>query len=127
MPTARSATGCTAASPAWTRETEERRTGTSASRRCSGGSELSDAAATLESPYGTIHSGWRRMDGEIALDVTLPAGTSATVRLPAPDVDRVLVDGKPAAASEDAAVLHAGEGFVELRIGSGRYVLTCPA
>lgn len=92
-----------------------------------GGSELSDAAATLESPYGTIHSGWRRMDGEIALDVTLPAGTSATVRLPAPDVDRVLVDGKPAAASEDAAVLHAGEGFVELRIGSGRYVLTCPA
>ncbi|CAI6014648.1 alpha-L-rhamnosidase [Cohnella sp. JJ-181] len=92
-----------------------------------GGSELSHASASLDSPYGRIHAGWRREADAIRLDVEVPAGTTATVRLPASSVEEIMTDGAPAASSGDVKVLSAVGGFIELRVGSGRYAFTCPA
>jgi alpha-L-rhamnosidase len=46
------------------------------------GGGITSAEAVLDSPYGRIRSAWSLDGGRIALDVTVPPGTEATVRLP---------------------------------------------
>jgi alpha-L-rhamnosidase len=46
------------------------------------GGGLTSARAEFESPYGTIASGWRIDSGVLTLEVTVPPGTEADVRLP---------------------------------------------
>jgi alpha-L-rhamnosidase len=46
------------------------------------GGGLTEASAVHDSPFGRIESAWRVIDGEFALEVTVPSGTSATVVLP---------------------------------------------
>lgn len=46
------------------------------------GGTLTHAKATLESPYGTIESGWRREGDRTTFNVTIPANTTATISLP---------------------------------------------
>ncbi|NUP32806.1 MAG: family 78 glycoside hydrolase catalytic domain [Streptomycetaceae bacterium] len=46
------------------------------------GGGLTSAEAQFASPYGTIASAWRLDDGGFVLDVTIPAGTEADIRLP---------------------------------------------
>ncbi|MDR1130278.1 MAG: glycoside hydrolase family 78 protein [Prevotellaceae bacterium] len=43
---------------------------------------LSYAKATLESPYGTIESGWRKENGKVIYDITVPTGSKANICLP---------------------------------------------
>ncbi len=47
-------------------------------------SVLSSAKATFDSPAGAISVAWTRQDGQMTLDVTVPANTSATLCVPAP-------------------------------------------
>ncbi|WP_442877466.1 family 78 glycoside hydrolase catalytic domain [Dactylosporangium sp. AC04546] len=63
------------------------------------GGGLTRAAATHDSPYGRIVVAWRRADGRLDVDVTLPPGVTATVELPS---------GVPA------------------EIGSGHHAFSCP-
>jgi alpha-L-rhamnosidase len=46
---------------------------------------LTHASARHETPYGEASVAWKREHGRFTLDVTIPAGTTATVRLPAAD------------------------------------------
>lgn len=46
------------------------------------GGGLTRAEAQFDSPYGTIASAWRVEDGGFVLDVTIPSGTEADIRLP---------------------------------------------
>jgi alpha-L-rhamnosidase len=46
------------------------------------GGGLTWATATHDSPYGRIEAGWRLAVGQLAVHVTVPAGTSATVYMP---------------------------------------------
>jgi alpha-L-rhamnosidase len=46
------------------------------------GGGLTWAEATLDSPHGTIRSAWSVTDGQLRVEVTVPPGTSATLRLP---------------------------------------------
>ena len=72
------------------------------------------ARASYESPYGLIESDWKITDGRLSWDITVPANTTATVRVP-------LQFG----ASLEGAL----ESFVDgqdrvFRVGSGRYRVT---
>ena len=49
---------------------------------------------------GPIASSWKLKDGELTLDVTIPANTTATVYVPAARRDAVQESGKPAAKAE---------------------------
>ena len=49
------------------------------------GGGLEWASAEHESPYGTIAVRWERTRGGIAVDVTVPPGTTAEVVLPSGD------------------------------------------
>ncbi|WP_199433451.1 glycoside hydrolase family 78 protein [Qaidamihabitans albus] len=46
------------------------------------GAGLTHAAATHETPYGRASVSWRAEHGELAVDVDVPAGSTATVDLP---------------------------------------------
>ena len=47
-------------------------------------SRLTCVRATFDSPYGVIASGWRVEKDRLLYDVTIPANSSATLRLPFP-------------------------------------------
>jgi alpha-L-rhamnosidase len=54
------------------------------------GGGLGWADAVFDSPYGRIESSWRRGGNQLRLTITVPAGTSAQVKLPsAPPVEQV--------------------------------------
>lgn len=91
-----------------------------------GGTELSHASASLESPYGRIRSAWRREDDMYRMELEVPVGASAKVRLPAED-GAILVDGLPAASSSDVAMLASDDGHAYMRVGSGSYTFVFPA
>ena len=46
------------------------------------GGGLTSAGVVLDCPYGRIEAAWRLQDGEVALDILVPSGTSAEVLLP---------------------------------------------
>ena len=46
----------------------------------------------FDSPYGTIRTAWRKENGHVSLEVTVPPNTTATLRLPG-QVDRTLKSG----------------------------------
>lgn len=51
--------------------------------------------ATYESPYGTIHSSWKRVGKGIAYTVVIPPNSTATVELPVIKGQKVFEKGKP--------------------------------
>jgi alpha-L-rhamnosidase len=90
------------------------------------GGGLSWASATFRSIRGPIASAWRRKDGVVTLEVTIPANTTATVYLPAAEAGAVTESGKPAATSEGVKFLRAEQGEAVFEIGSGSYTFVCP-
>ena len=71
--------------------------------------------------YGRVSTQWRIEGGAFHLDVTIPANTTATVFVPARDVESVTEGGRPIAAAGSIEVKGIEDGSVVLRTGSGRY------
>ena len=85
------------------------------------GGGLTSANATLQTNYGLLASGWKLENGQLRLDVEIPANTSATIYFPTDSTDGILENGQPIAdlkTSQDKAVM--------LKIGSGKYAFTMP-
>ncbi len=55
--------------------------------------KLEYSKASLESPYGTIVSGWERKDGKIIVRVKIPVNTKATIWLPTDDITKITENG----------------------------------
>jgi alpha-L-rhamnosidase len=53
------------------------------------GGGLTHAAASVESVYGSVSSGWEIADGKIKLKVKVPANATATVKMPSGKVEEV--------------------------------------
>ena len=91
--------------------------------------ELEWVKASRETAYGTVSSAWERQaDGQIVLTVEIPAGSTATVRLPG-RAAQLRESGKPVEAGKKG-IRHLRETAdeTEAEIGSGRYVFrTGPA
>jgi alpha-L-rhamnosidase len=58
------------------------------------GGRLTYAKATYESAYGPITSAWKRTDGGLEWQVSVPPNTTATAYVPAADGAQVTLDGK---------------------------------
>jgi alpha-L-rhamnosidase len=74
--------------------------------------DLTNASAHVDSPLGTVSSSWTRTQGRFTLQVSVPAGATATVFVPAHD--RRAVSGPGFADISD--------GHAKFIIGSGTYV-----
>ncbi|HEU5473650.1 MAG TPA: family 78 glycoside hydrolase catalytic domain [Actinophytocola sp.] len=80
------------------------------------GAGLTSARSTYLTPFGTAISEWSSSAGVLTLRVTVPAGTSATVRVPTP---------RPDVVTYPAEAVPSSPGTFHLPAGS--YVFTAPA
>ncbi len=80
------------------------------------GGGLTSAKASVHTMYGEAGSAWEFKDGKLALQVTVPANTTATVRLPGAKLERVTEGGM--ALSKGA---RQDGNSVEAEVGSGTY------
>jgi len=76
-----------------------------------------------ESPYGRIDVAWRHSGPQFALEVTVPANSTATVELPV-GVDAVTVDGRPAADVPGITNCGVRKGRRVFQVISGNYQFT---
>ena len=87
---------------------------------------LAQAQCRIQTPYGPLASKWQLANGELTLEVTVPANTSAEVVIPATSTEAVR-EGNVAAVSAPGvkgATFKAGK--VTLLVGSGRYEFATP-
>jgi alpha-L-rhamnosidase len=79
---------------------------------------LMSASGRVQTPRGPIEVAWQHARGSFSLDVTVPANTVATVRLPG---SRVIESGRSPRGDPGVNSVTIRGGFVVLRIGSGTY------
>ena len=87
------------------------------------GGGLDYAKASYKSIHGKIVSDWRIKGRTFTLNVTIPANTTATVYVPAEDIESVTEGGQPAAKAETETVrlLRMEDDRVVFAVGSGHY------
>jgi hypothetical protein len=85
------------------------------------GGGITHANYSHETRYGTIVSNWAQADGGLTLDVSVPANTTATVRIPAENIYAVTEGGRPLGELTEASDVADTGDTVSLTIGSGDY------
>jgi alpha-L-rhamnosidase len=85
------------------------------------GGGLDYAKASYKSINGKIVSDWR-INGDIfTLNVTIPANTTATVYVPASDIESVTESGRPVERAEAVSFFRMEEDRAVFAVGSGNY------
>ena len=85
------------------------------------GGGFKNAAATLQTYYGTASSGWKIITDKILFDVEIPPNTTATIYLPAKATQAITENGTALSAIKDISITGSEEGYVILKVGSGKY------
>lgn len=85
------------------------------------GGNFSYASATLQTNYGQLSSGWKVENDKILMDVEIPANTTATVYVPAPEANAITENGAAIGSSKEIQVTGKEEGYTVLQLGSGVY------
>ncbi len=83
--------------------------------------QLSYAKADFDSVYGKIISGWKRDGNKLVFEITIPTNTSATVKLPCPNSDKISENGVKISESEDFCLLEKENDRTVFEIESGVY------
>jgi alpha-L-rhamnosidase len=91
------------------------------------GGGLTNVAADYTTNYGKIRSAWKITNGQLVLDVEIPANTTAVVHIPATDANSVTESGKPLTASKTLQVDGMKGSYLVVKVGSGRYSFTTTA
>ncbi len=85
---------------------------------------LTWARTRYDSIHGRIATSWKLDGKHLALEVTVPANTTATVCVPATGVANVRESDKPVAQATGVKFLRQEEGKVFFEVGSGTYKFT---
>ena len=85
------------------------------------GGKLTEASATLQTYYGNIGSHWKLKEGEMQLEIEIPCNTSATVYIPANNIDAVKENGQAISSVNGIQVVGKEENYIIIKIGSGKY------
>ena len=88
------------------------------------GPGLSSASATYDSIRGPIGSDWKTENGQFVWDVTVPANTTATARIPTSDANSVREGGQKIDAASGIAAGPAEARAVVYELPSGTYHFT---
>jgi alpha-L-rhamnosidase len=84
--------------------------------------KLNYSKASFESNYGRISSGWERRDGRIIVKVSIPANTSATIKLPVSDSGNITESGKSLPSEKLFKNIRIEENNCLFETGSGDYL-----
>jgi len=85
--------------------------------------DLTWVNGSYKSVRGTIASEWRVENDTLYLNVTVPVNTTATIYVPARDIDGVSETGRMAAEADVKSVRMEGAAAV-FEVGSGKYTFT---
>jgi alpha-L-rhamnosidase len=88
-----------------------------------GFTQLSWASVTHDTPYGVVRSEWRSAGGFFEWDITIPANTTATVRVPARSADTV-TEGRRRAGDRTGVVFKRfdkGRSIYEVTSGTFKF------
>ena len=77
--------------------------------------------AHYDSSYGRIVSNWKREGDKLAMEVVIPANTTATVYVPAKDAAGVTESGKPINKMDGVKFMRLQDGAAVYSVGSGTY------
>jgi hypothetical protein len=87
---------------------------------------LTYTTGEVDTAYGKIAGAWRIKDGKIALDVQVPANTTATVILPTHDAKYITESGQSIQRVKGVKLLRSNTRQATLEVVSGSYHLTSP-
>jgi alpha-L-rhamnosidase len=85
------------------------------------GGGLTEARATHKGPYGSIASGWTLDGDRLTMKVNIPPNSTATVRIPDAEVDRVQVNGEGLQNGNGVLESKQDGSDVVIEVGSGNY------
>lgn len=85
------------------------------------GGGFTNAAASLQTYYGSVSSGWKIENDKLLMDIEIPANATATVYIPAANADTITESGKAVSTLTDVKVSGTENGYVVLQVGSGKY------
>ena len=88
---------------------------------------LTSAEGWYDCLYGRIVSRWKIEGDKFDLEITVPANTMATVRIPTSKPEAVKEGGQPVEESAGVKVLRREPQALFLEVGSGRYRFDAPA
>ncbi len=90
-----------------------------------GSARITSVDADFASDYGSIKADWQ-CDGskEMTYSVTIPANTSATLRLPIADGLYVYESGQEAELAEGVTYMGTADGYAIYEVGSGSYLFS---
>ena len=85
------------------------------------GEGLAWANTSFDSVHGRIVSNWKVEAGKLAMEVTVPANTTATVYVPAKDAAAVAESGKLVTKARGVKFLQMENNVAVYAVGSGTY------
>ena len=85
------------------------------------GGGLTSAGGKLETYYGTISSDWSIEGEKFTQHISIPVNTFADIYLPAGSIEKVMEGKKALQASKDIEIVGLEDGYVHIRVGSGKY------
>jgi alpha-L-rhamnosidase len=85
------------------------------------GGKLTWAKTGYQSIRGQIATEWKKEKGQLAMDIAIPANTSATVYIPAVSVDSVKEGGKAIKDAKGIKYLRMENGTAVVEVESGKY------
>ena len=85
------------------------------------GGNLSYAGADLQTGYGRLSSHWRLENDSLLIDLVIPANTTSTFYIPAPEGGLITEGGQPLASVGSISVEGVERGYLIVRLGSGQY------
>lgn len=91
--------------------------------------DLTWVDASYESVHGTVRCRWERNASELNLAVTIPANTTATIRVPTSSPDQVKESDLPLSKVKGIKILQSLKsepGALLLEVGSGSYRFSAP-
>ncbi len=88
------------------------------------GGNFTYASASLETYYGKVSNGWKIDGDNLMMDTEIPPNSTATIFIPAKNAEGILESGNVISGSNDVKVLGTEEGYVTIKVGSGKYHFT---
>ncbi|TNF37238.1 MAG: alpha-L-rhamnosidase, partial [Bacteroidetes bacterium] len=85
------------------------------------GGGLTHVSASLDTYYGKLSSAWTAEGEKFTLEVEIPANTASTVYIPATDQAKILEGGRPVEQVKEIQIEGWEQGYIVVRLGSGRY------
>ena len=82
---------------------------------------VASGTATYQTPYGTVSSSWKKVNGNWNLHLQLPPNTKTTLSLPATSIENVRADQQSLTGNKDIRSPRQENGRVVMELGSGEY------